>query len=187
MIKNFWVAWKTGRLPTQGKSVKDALSPKGIDKLVLGDPPKLPYTRTFFCHPQSVLGSWIIHIQNQKVINTLDYALHHPCLDENCHTLVSLFHPHCSHYITPHHIIITMLPGLSMISHRLLSSTHYQKGKNSNCSITFHFLGYLLLRLSIKVFLALLFTYNTIFSDTNSKKFCKNNKKSDISFTWSFH
>ena len=33
-IKTFWVAWKTGRLPTWGKSVKDALSPKGIDKLV---------------------------------------------------------------------------------------------------------------------------------------------------------
>ena len=30
----FRVAWKTGRLPTQGKSIKDALSPKGIDKLV---------------------------------------------------------------------------------------------------------------------------------------------------------
>ena len=33
--------------------------------------------------------------QNLTVTDTLDYALHHPCLDNNRHALVSLFCLHC--------------------------------------------------------------------------------------------
>ena len=72
--------------------------------------------------------------QNLTMTNTLDYALYRPCLDNNCRTFVSLFHSHCSCRITPCRIIITVLPGLSMTSCRLLSSTEQKNHKY--CSMT---------------------------------------------------
>ena len=68
--------------------------------------------------------------QNLTVTDTLDYALRHPHLDNNHHAFVSSFHSCCSRRIITHCIIITVLPGLSMTSCRLLSST---ERKNHKC------------------------------------------------------
>ena len=68
--------------------------------------------------------------QNLTMTNTLDYALHHPHLDNNRHALVSLFHSHCSHHISTRRIIFTMPLDLSTTNHRLLSSG---KQKNHKC------------------------------------------------------
>ena len=85
-----------------------------------------------------VLPSWVSQSlalesstsQNLTVTDTLDYALHHPCLDNYCHALVSLFHSCCLHHIITHRIILAMSSGLGMTSCRLLSST---KRKNHKC------------------------------------------------------
>ena len=56
--------------------------------------------------------------------------MRHSHLDNNHCTLVSLFLPHCSRCITTCRIIFAVSLGLSMTSHRLLSST---KQKNHKC------------------------------------------------------
>ena len=79
--------------------------------------------------------------QNLTVTDTLDYALCHPSLDNNCHAFVSLFHLGCSRRITPHCIITAMSPGLSTTSRRLLSSTerknHKYHHRTSDASLVF--------------------------------------------------